>query len=69
MDRPTRVRSHSIVVPSVVIAQALAEKGLLDGAISGASNFLTSAVDVFQARPYLLIVVAVVLFFLLKPKR
>jgi len=67
MDRPTRVRS-GIVIPSV-LAQALVEKGLLDGAISGASTFFSNAGDIVQTKPYLLVIPAVVLFLLLKPKR
>ena len=57
----------------VIIAQALAEKGALDGVASGLSNFFSgtfdSARDLIQARPYLLILVAVVLFLLLKKSR
>lgn len=56
-----------------IIAQALAEKGALDGVASGLSGFfsetLGSVSDIFQERPYLLIVLGVVLFLLLKKRR
>ena len=57
----------------VIIAQALAEKGGLDGVVTGITGFFTgvfsSTSELIQARPYLLIVIAVVLFLLLKKRR
>jgi phosphotransacetylase len=57
----------------VIIAQALAEKGALDGVVTGLSGFFSqvfsSMTDLIEARPYVLIVVAVVLFLLLKKRR
>ena len=57
----------------VIIAQALAEKGALDGVVTGLSSFFSgtfdSAIDLIEARPYLLILGAVVLFLLLKKRR
>ena len=57
----------------IIIAQALAEKGALDGVVTGLSNFFSgtfdSARNLIEARPYLLILVAVVLFVLLKKRR
>ena len=52
-----------------VAAQALAEKGLLDGAIAGVSGFFTNITDTVQDKPYLLIVLAIVLALLLKKRR
>jgi len=57
----------------VIIAQALAEKSALDGVVTGITGFFTgvfsSTSALIQARPYLLIVIAVVLFLLLKKRR
>lgn len=57
----------------VIIAQALAEKGALDGVVTGLSNFFSGAFDstseLVHERPYLLILVAVGLFLLLKKRR
>jgi hypothetical protein len=52
-----------------VVAQALAEKGLLDGAIAGVSGFFTNITGTIQDKPYLLIVVAIILALLLKKRR
>ena len=52
-----------------IFAQALAEKGALDGVASGISNFFVDITNTVQANPYWLILLAVVLFLLLKPKR
>jgi hypothetical protein len=56
-----------------IIAQALAEKGALDGVVTGLSGFFSGAFssmsELVQARPYLLIVLGVVLFLLLKKRR
>jgi hypothetical protein len=43
---------------STTIAQALIEKGLLDGAIAGVSSAVDAAGAVFQERPWLVVVVA-----------
>ena len=57
----------------VIIAQALAEKGALDGVVTGITGFFSgvfsSTSELIQARPYLLIVIGVVLFLLLKKRR
>ena len=57
----------------IVIAQALAEKGALDGVASGISiafdSGFSAVSDLIHERPYLLLVVGVVLFFLLKKRR
>ena len=53
----------------MILAQALAEKGALDGAITGVSAALSNLGGIVENRPWLLIVLAVVLFFLLKRKR
>ena len=53
----------------VILAQALIEKGALDGVAAGIANFFYQTTATVQERPYLLIVLAVVLFLLLKPKR
>jgi hypothetical protein len=52
-----------------VVAQALAEKGLLDGAITGVSGLFTNITDTVRDKPYLLIVLAIVLALLLKKRR
>ena len=56
-----------------ILAQALAEKGALDGVASGISRVFdggfTSVVDLLNERPYLLILIGVVLFLLLKKRR
>ena len=52
-----------------MLAQALIEKGMLDGAIAGVSTFLLNVGEMVQARPYLLIVVAVVIVLLLRRRR
>lgn len=52
-----------------VIAQALLEKAALDAAVSGVSNFLTSVEGAVVDRPYLLVVLAVLLVLLLKKRR
>ena len=52
-----------------IVAQALVEKGALDGVAAGISGFFYEVTSTVQAKPYLLIVVAVVFFLLLKPKR
>jgi hypothetical protein len=57
----------------LIIAQALAEKGALDGVASGISGVFdggfAAVSDLLHERPYLLILVAVVLFLLLKKRR
>ena len=53
----------------VIIAQALAEKGALDGVAAGIGAFFYQITDTVEANPYWLIVLGVVLFLLLKPKR
>ena len=58
----------------VIIAQALAEKGALDGVVTGITGFFTgvfsSTSELVKTRPYLAILtVAVVLFLLLKRRR
>jgi hypothetical protein len=52
-----------------VIAQAMVEKGMLDGAVAGIHNALATVGHAIEAKPYLLIVLAVVLFLLLKKRR
>ncbi len=52
-----------------VVGQALAEKALLDSAVAGVSGFFTNIFDVIQDKPYFLILVAIVLFLLLKKRR
>ena len=52
-----------------VTAQALIEKGALDSAISGVSNFLTRVEVAVVDRPYLLVVLVVILVLLLKKRR
>jgi hypothetical protein len=54
---------------NITLAQALIEKGALDGVAAGIASFFYQTTATVQERPYLLIVVAVVLFLLLKPKR
>ena len=55
-----------------IIAQALVEKGALDGVATGISGFFSglfsSVSGAVQERPYLLILVAVVLFLLLRKR-
>jgi hypothetical protein len=57
----------------IIIAQALAEKGALDGVASGISRVFdggfASVSNLLHERPYLLIVIGVVLFLLLKKRR
>ena len=43
---------------STTIAEALLEKGLLDGAVAGVSSAVDAAGAVFQERPWLVVVVA-----------
>ena len=50
-------------------AQAVLEKGMLDGMSLGISNFFTQVSDVVQANPYVVIVIAVVVLFLLRRRR
>jgi len=56
-----------------IIAQALAEKAGLDSVATGISGFFSgifsSVSTAVEERPYLLIVLAVVLFLLLKKRR
>jgi hypothetical protein len=48
-----------------LLAQAVLEKGMLDSASLGISNFVTGVGDIVQANPYPVIGVLVVVFFLL----
>lgn len=52
-----------------MIAQAMLEKGLLDGAASSISNVVYPVASVFQERPWLAVVVAVVVFLLIFRRR
>jgi hypothetical protein len=54
---------------STTIAQALLEKGLLDGAIAGVSSAVDAAGAVFQERPWLAIVVALIVGLLIFSRR
>ena len=54
---------------NVTIAQALIEKGALDGVAAGIASFFYQTTATVQEKPYLLIILAIVLFLLLKPKR
>jgi hypothetical protein len=56
------------VLPSV-FAQALLEKGMLDGAVTGVSGFFNDLTYTVQDKPYLLIIAAIVLALLLKRRR
>jgi hypothetical protein len=57
------------VIPSA-FAQALLERGMLDGAISGVSAAFTSVGQLIQTHPYAAGgAVVVLLFFLLKGRR
>jgi hypothetical protein len=53
----------------MMIAQALVEKGLLDGASLSLTNLFTQAGDLIRARPYLLLALVIVLFLLLRRPR
>jgi hypothetical protein len=53
-----------------MLAQAVLEKGMLDSASLGISNFVAGIGDIVQANPYPVIgAVVVVLFFLLRRRR
>ena len=52
-----------------IFAQALAEKGALDGVASGITNFFYDISNTVQANPYWLIGLGVVFFLLLKKRR
>lgn len=52
-----------------MIAQAMVEKALLDGAIAGVSSAVAAVGDAVEAKPYVLIVFGVVLFLLLRKRR
>jgi hypothetical protein len=54
---------------TITLAQALVEKGALDGVAAGIASFFNQTTATVQEKPYLLIILAVVLFLLLKPKR
>ena len=43
----------------MMIAQAILEKGVLDGAATGLSSIVDNAASVFQARPWILVVIAI----------
>jgi hypothetical protein len=52
-----------------MIAQALVEKGLLDGALAGLSSAFDTGVMIFQEQPWLIaVIVAVAGFFLFRPR-
>ena len=57
----------------LIIAQAMPQRDALKGVATGLSGFfsgvVSSATYAVQERPYLLIIVAVVLFLLLKKRR
>jgi hypothetical protein len=52
-----------------IVAQALVERGMLDGAITGVSGFFTNLTYTVEDKPYLLIIAAIVLALLLKKRR
>ena len=53
-----------------MLAQAVLEKGMLEGMTLGISNFVAEVGNVVEANPYLVIGVGVVvLFFLLRRRR
>lgn len=52
-----------------MLAQALLEKGLLEGAILGVSNFAWHVGNIVQEQPYLAILVGVVVVYLLIRRR
>jgi hypothetical protein len=56
-------------VNAPILAQALLEHGMLDSAIAGAANLITDAGDLIQAKPWVLIIVAVIVALLIRPKR
>ena len=52
-----------------MFAQAMVEKGLLDSASMSLSNLFTNVDGIVRDKPYLIIVVTVVIVFLLIRKR
>jgi hypothetical protein len=54
---------------STTIAQAILEKGLLDGAIAGVSSAVYVAGAVFQERPWLVVVVAAIVVLVILGRR
>jgi hypothetical protein len=59
-----------VIAVHTMLAQAVLEKGMLDSASLGISNFVTGVGDIVQANPYPVIgVLVVVLFFLLRRRR
>ena len=57
------------IVAHPIVAQALLEKGLLDRVFTGISEAFIDVGRFIQSRPYLLIVLGVVLYFLLRRRR
>jgi hypothetical protein len=53
----------------IIVAQALAEKGALDGLVTGMSYAFSRVGDTLMDYPWALIAIAVVLFLLLKKRR
>lgn len=59
-----------MIAVHTMLAQAVLEKGMLEGMTLGISNFVTEVGDVVDANPYLVIGIGVVvLFFLLRRRR
>jgi hypothetical protein len=53
----------------MILAQALIEKSLLDGMSVGISHAFDSAATLIQTRPWIAIVVAVIVLLALRPRK
>jgi len=56
-------------VPPAILAQAVLEHGMLDSALTDVSNAITGAGSFIQTRPWVWVVLAVVLFLLVRRRR